>query len=461
MKVTQEKLPRSQMGLNVEVEGEKSKQAYEKLVRDTMRTARIPGFRPGKAPRQLVLQFYGKERLRAQALENLIDSSLKEAIEQESIASLGNLQLRDSFEELLGRYQPGEPLSFKAAVDVQPEVQLGTYTGLTVRYSEVPYEAKQVDDLLEQYREQRAVLVPVEGRAAEVGDTAVIDFAGTKAADGSEIVGGKATDFEVELLPGRLIAGFTEGIIGMHIGESTELALRFPDDYPQQELAAIDAKFAVTLKDLKIKELPVLDDDFAGDISEFETLEALRAFLEQQQREQAAEKTRANRDAAIIKALVTETTVDLPETLVNREVQFLAEQSFRNLQQQGIDPSRIFTEENMPRVRETLRVDAENRLKRTLALAQVARAENIVVEEGQVAARIAELRSELEEEVSEQALAEFAREEMLTEKILEWLAEHSTIELTLPGEAIEPGSGEDAPPEVAAGATEPEAQPNS
>ncbi|WP_041244210.1 trigger factor [Gloeobacter kilaueensis] len=432
MKVTQEKLPRSQMGLLVEVEGDKSKQAYEKLVSDYVRKARIPGFRPGKAPRQLVLQFYGKERLKALALENLIDSSIKEAIEQESIASLGNLQLRDSFEELLGRYQPGEPLSFNAAVDVQPEVTLGTYTGLTIQYKEVPYDPASVDATLERYREQRSVLVPVENRPAEAGDTAIIDFSGSRRDDGSEISGAKASDFEVELVPGRLIAGFTEGIVGMNIGESKSLDLTFPADYPQTELAGVEARFEVTLKDLKIKDLPALDDDFASDISEFDSLEALREFLEKQQQEQATEQTRANRDAAIIKAIVEQTTVDLPDTLVNREVQFLAEQSIRDLQQRGIDPSRIFTEENMPRLRETLRGDAENRLKRTLALAQVARLENLQVDESQVSERVEQLRADLDEPVSEQALADFAREEMLTEKILDWLAGHSTIEVLSP-----------------------------
>lgn len=428
MKVTQEKLPRSQMGLHVEVEADKSKQAYEKLVRDYMRTAKIPGFRPGKAPRQLVLQFYGKDRVRAAALESLIDSSLKEAIDQEEIASLGNPQLRDSFEELLNRYQPGEPLTFNAAVDVQPEVTLGTYTGLQVRYSEVPYEPTQIDETLEQYRQKRAVLVPVEDRPAQAGDTAVVDFSGSKA-DGSEIPGGKAEDFEIELTEGKFIPGFIEGVVGMQVGENRTLELQFPDDYPQEDLAGIPARFEVTLKDLKFRELPALDDDFAKDISEFESIAELRAFLEKQSQEQAEEKTGANRDTAIIKSLIDQATVELPDTLVNREIQFLAEQSVRNLQQQGIDPSKIFTEDNMPRLRESLRKDAEMRLMRTLALAQVARLENLQVDEAALIERVAELQSEIEEEVSQKALEDFAREEMLTEKILEWLAERSTIEV--------------------------------
>ncbi|MBC7880887.1 MAG: trigger factor [Anaerolineae bacterium] len=431
MKVTQEKLPRSQMGLNVEVEGDQSQKTYEKLVRDYMRTARIPGFRPGKAPRQLVLQFYGKERVKAAALGELIETSLKDAIAQEAITPLAEPQLRESFDEVLGRFQPGQPISFKAAVDIQPEVTLGAYTGLTIKHDDVPYDPATVDEQLTKYQQQRANLVPVEGRPAESGDTAVINFAGTKKADGEPILGGSAEDFSLELLPGKFIAGFVEGLIGIEIGETRILDLTFPEDYAQAELAGQEATFEITLNDLKTKQLPELDDEFAQEISDgdFETLDGLKEFLEKQARTEAEDKTRANRDAAIVAAVVAGITVELPETLVSREVQFLAEQTARNLQQQGIDPNQIFTESNMPRLRESLRTDAESRLKRTLALAQVARVENLVADEAGVVDRVAELQSEVDENISQSALTNYVREELLTEKILDWLAEQSTIEL--------------------------------
>lgn len=457
MKVTQQKLPHSQLGLEIEVEADRSKQAYEKLVRDYSKSARIPGFRPGKAPRHMVIQFFGRERIRAAALDEVLDTSLKAAIEQESIQALGNFQIRDT-EALLGRFQPGEPFSFSASVDIQPEVALHQYQGLTVRYKEVASDPNQVDETFEKYRQERADLIPVEGRPSAPADVAFIDFSGFRADEGTEIPGAKDQNFKLELVPGRFIPGFVEGIIGMEIDEERTLELQFPDDYPQSELAGVAARFEVALKDLKQRELPELDDDFAQDISEYQTLQELREHLEKQNQERAEEQTANNRETALIEALIAHATVDLPETLVRREVQFLAEQSASNLQQQGIDPNQIFTKDNIPRILESLRGEAETRLKRTLCLAQVAKLENIIVSEEQVAARVQELLTQVKD-VTAEAMTEYAREELLTQHILEWLTEHSTVEvmpedpepdegLPEPGEEMEAMDSEAIAPEA-------------
>lgn len=434
MKVTQQKLPHSQLGLEIEVEADRSKQAYEKLVRDYSKSARIPGFRPGKAPRHMVIQFFGRERIRAAALDEVLDTSLKAAIEQESIQALGNFQIRDT-EALLGRFQPGEPFSFSASVDIQPEVALHQYQGLTVRYKEVASDPNQVDETFEKYRQERADLIPVEGRPSAPADVAFIDFSGFRADEGTEIPGAKDQNFKLELVPGRFIPGFVEGIIGMEIDEERTLELQFPDDYPQSELAGVAARFEVALKDLKQRELPELDDNFAQDISEYQTLQELREHLEKQNQERAEEQTANNRETALIEALIAHATVDLPETLVRREVQFLAEQSASNLQQQGIDPNQIFTKDNIPRILESLRGEAETRLKRTLCLAQVAKLENIIVSEEQVATRVQELLTQVKD-VTAEAMTEYAREELLTQHILEWLTEHSTVEVMDPAEVM-------------------------
>ncbi|MBC8122084.1 MAG: trigger factor [Gemmatimonadaceae bacterium] len=444
MKVTQQKLPHSQLGLEIEVEADRSKQAYEKLVRDYSKSARIPGFRPGKAPRHMVIQFFGRERIRAATLDEVLDTSLKAAIEQESIQALGNFQIRDT-EALLGRFQPGEPFSFSASVDIQPEVALHQYQGLTVRYKEVASDPNQVDETFEKYRQERADLVPVEGRPSAPADVAFIDFSGFRADDSTEIPGAKDQNFKLELVPGRFIPGFVEGIIGMEIDEERTLQLQFPEDYPQSELAGVAARFEVALKDLKQRELPELDDNFAQDISEYQTLQELREHLAQQNRERAEEQTANNRETALIEALIAHATVDLPETLVRREVQFLAEQSASNLQQQGIDPNQIFTKDNIPRILESLRGEAETRLKRTLCLAQVAKLENIIVSEEQVATRVQELLTQVKD-VTAEAMTEYAREELLTQQILEWLTEHSTVEVMDP-EAEDPSDDVQGLPE--------------
>ena len=165
MKVTQEKLPASQIGLEIEITPEQTKKTYEEVVKNFARTVNIPGFRKGKVPRPILLQNLGSTRVKAAALEELIQDSIKNAIEQEDIPAIGQPQLRSSFDELVNVYEPGKSLTFNAAVDVEPEVKLGDYQGLQFKAEEIKYDPKRIDEVLEQERQQMATLIPVEGRA--------------------------------------------------------------------------------------------------------------------------------------------------------------------------------------------------------------------------------------------------------------------------------------------------------
>ena len=187
MKVTQERLPESQVGLNIEIAAEASRNAYEKMVQNLSRSSNIPGFRKGKVPRKVLLQRIGNERIKAAALEELIQKSLQEAIEQESIDALGQPNLRSDFEELLGQYNPGDAITFSVAVDVPPTVELSDYNSLSVKAEEVVYQPEKVEDFIEQLRLQKADLVPVENRPAQMADVAFVDFKGTLAAEGELI----------------------------------------------------------------------------------------------------------------------------------------------------------------------------------------------------------------------------------------------------------------------------------
>ncbi len=200
MKVTQEKLPDSQISLNIEVSGDASRSTYDKVVQKLARSSNIPGFRKGKVPRQILIQRIGTQRIKAAVLEELIQTSLAEAIEQESIDALGNYELRSKFDDLIQQYQPGQPLTFMAVVDVPPSVELVDYHNLQVKAEESVYDPQQVDDFLEQRRAEQADLVPVEDRPAQMGDIAIIDFQGKLTAEGEEgqpIVGGSAENFQV------------------------------------------------------------------------------------------------------------------------------------------------------------------------------------------------------------------------------------------------------------------------
>lgn len=441
MKVTQEKLPASQVGLEIEIPPEKSKQAYEQVIQQFSRSANIPGFRKGKVPRHILLQRVGQVRLRAAALEDLINDSLREAVEQEKIDAIGNFELRSQFEELLNQFEPGQPLTFSAKVDVEPTVKLGTYTGWQLQAEAVEFDPAQVDEVLDKYRSDKATLIPAEGRPAQLGDVAVVDFQGrfSVAAEGEEspqeIPGGKAEDFQVELAENQFIPGFVAGIVGMTPGETKELAVTFPDEYGNEELAGKGAVFTVTLKELKEKELPPLDDDFAKEISEFETLAELRDSLESRYKADKERQTTTNKEKALIKALVETIEVDIPASLIDREIEYLLTQQAMQLSNYGVDIRQLFNSETIPRMRERARPEAIDRIKESLALKEVAKLESLTVEDSEIQEEAIKVRKQLpqDSDVDPVRLLEVVESDLVKQKTLKWLEEHSTIELVPEG----------------------------
>ena len=438
MKVTQEVLPDSQVGLEIEIPAEMSQKTYDQVLRKYMRSANIPGFRKGKVPRQVFLQRVGAEQFKAAVLEELVQNAVDKAIKQEEIEAIGNYQLKSSFEELVTQYQPGEALTISAAVDVPPRVTLSEYKGLSVQAEEVKPDPERLGKTLEQYQNNLATLVPIEDRPAQMGDVVVVDFVGKiQNEDGElgEFQGGSASDFQVELDEGRFIPGFVEGIAGMKLEESKDLKVDFPEDYSQEELAGQPAVFSITLKEIKEKELPELDDDFAQEISEFETFEELKTSLQERYEEEAEQKTKANKQAALLDALVENLTAEIPETLVQKEVDFLLQQSLMQLSRQGIDLNKILTREMVANMRERTRPDALERLRRTLALGEIARQEDLKVDEAALQEKIDETVKAIEDptQIDPERLQEVLHEELLQEKILDWLESQSTVELVPEG----------------------------
>ena len=450
MKVTQEKLPASQIGLEIEITPEMSQKAYEQVIQKFTRSANIPGFRKGKVPRQVLIQRFGSMQLKATALEELIDETLKQAIEQEKIEALGNFQLRSSFDELVSQFVPGSALTFSASIDVQPDVTLNQYTDFQLQAEAIKPDAEQVDTVLKQYQEQTATLIPVEGRAAQLGDATIVDYKGVLVADDPDaepepFPGGDAEDFQVELTEGKFIEGFIDGIVGMNPGETKDISIPFPDNYGQETLAGKNARFTITLKDIKEKELPALDDDFAQDVSEFATLAELRSSLETRYNEEAEQKTTANKEQVILDELLKHIEVELPETLVEREMTYLLNQTAMQLQNQGIDVKRLFNQDTIPMLKERSRPEAIDRIKRTLALGEVAKRESIKVEPAEITAKMTELLQELgDRDIDRDRLKAVVTEDLLKEKIVNWLLERSTIELVPEGTLAKPVEAEAA-----------------
>jgi trigger factor len=435
MKITQEKLPASQIGLEIEIPAETSKNTYEKVVKEIAKTTNIPGFRKGKVPRPILLQRLGSQRIKAAVLEELIQDTLQKAIEKESINVLGNYKLRSDFEDLINRYQPGESLTFQAAVDVPPEVTLGQYKGLEVKAEEVLYNAEDVDKLIDERRQRLATLIPVENRGAQMGDVVVIDFVGrkpceTEGEEGEIIPGTEAKEYQVELGEGKFIPGFVEGIVGMAVEETKKLTLTFPEDYSQANLAGETVIFTVSLQDLKEKELPELDDDFAQEVSEFQTMAELRESLEKQYREKAANDTKQNIHGAIVTELLKHTTIDLPDTMLEEEVQNILLQTANQIQSYGMDVNQFFTRETVTKMRETAKPEASKNLHTTLIIEKIAEQESITVGDEEVTAKTIEIEQTLKDrDVDEVKLRKYVRHDLLAEKTLDWLQEKTQVEL--------------------------------
>ncbi|MFB2836931.1 trigger factor [Floridanema evergladense] len=440
MKVTQEKLPASQIGLEIEIPPEMSKKAYEHVIQDLARNANIPGFRKGKVPRQILLQRFGAARLKAAALEDVIRDGVQQAVKQENINAIGEFYLDTPQEELVQKFQPGEALTISVKVDVPPEVKLNQYTGLDIKVEEVKYDPEQVERFLSDRQKEIATLIPVEGRTAQEGDVAVVDFQGRTVSEeeGGEdtpILGGEAEDFQVELTEGKFIEGFTDGILGMNPGETKDISVKFPQEYPQTDLAGKSAIFTITLKELKEKELREFNDDFAQEVSEFQTLAELRESLEKRFQDTAKSKTDTNKTEAILQALQNQIEVDLPETLIQQEVDSILTQTAIRLSNQGIDVRKLFTQDMVTQMRQVSRGDAIDRLKRNLALQKVAKLESIEVEPAAIEAKMREVKQEFNDEdnIDPEKLREFVKEDLLKEKIINWLTEHSNIELVPEG----------------------------
>jgi len=429
LKVTTEPKPGSRLSVKVTVPGTRSQASYDEAINNLSRNINLPGFRKGKVPRRVVMQQLGTVRIKATALESLVDTVWREAIKQEALEPISQPDLSGGFEGLLATFEPGSDLTITLEADVAPTPKLKTTRGLTADFEPVAFEASKVDEMLEDSRKQLATVVPVEDRAAAKGDIAVLGFKGTYSDDGSEIEGGSADSMDVDLEHGRMIPGFIEGVIGMTIGETKTVDCQFPEDYPKDDARGRKASFDIELKDLKTRELPELDDAFAKQASEQETLADLRKDLEQRLRDDAEQRQTSNRRDALVAALVEQLEVELPEALIQQESRNLLEQTAAQFAQQGMDVKSLFTPELVRNLMQRSRPEAEERLRRSFALTALAEAEGIKVEEPAVEAKLEEVKKELsaDAKIDPQRLRQAVMDDLIQEQLMSWLEENSTL----------------------------------
>jgi trigger factor len=464
MKVTQEKRPASQVSLTIEVPADLSSQVYENAIRKYAKTARIPGFRKGKVPRQVLLQQIGPQALKLAALDELLSVGVNEAIKQEKLEPVGQATMETPEEELAKSYEPGQPITFSVLLDVFPEVTLPTYEGLTVQAEEIQPDPNRLDNLLEQQRIESATLIPVEGRAAKLGDVAIVDYQGKllpeedidPAADAElDLSGLEAKDFQVDLDPTKFVPGFAEGIDGMTVGETKVATVQFPEDYPREELAGRRVEFTITLQDLKERELPEVTDEFVQSISQFETLAALREALTEQFTKEAEQRTEDNKAEAVLQAILEQFEVELPESLIEQEQRTIVNQALYQLQQQGLDISQFVTAEMVESMKARSRPEAIQEVKTELLLSEIAKAVDVQVDPQDVREKTqATLAMVDRRKVDRRKLEKVIEADLYKERTIQWLVEHSTFELVPEGTLTsQDDSPNETPAEPAAEAT--------
>jgi len=374
MQTTVKELPGSRVSVEVEVPAKDVERATSRAARAMAKEMRMPGFRQGKAPASLVIQRLGFGPVLQEAIREALPEWYELALLDARVATIGD----PSIEMVSTPDEEGEPLEFKFEVGVRPPAKLGEYKGLEVgrKVDEVPDDV--VDREVERVREGFARLEPVE-RAATEGDSLLIDFEGL--IDGSAFEGGKAEDYLLELGSGRLIEGFEEQLVGAKAGDDREVALSFPDDYQAEHLAGKAALFKVEVKEVREKVLPDLDDDFASDASEFDTLDELRADIREKVGQAIEGRAEEDFRIAAVDAAVDAATVEVPAELVAARASERWERMERQLAQRGMDPNAFLQMQGKTREEliEESKPDAERELKREAVVTAIAEAEQIEI----------------------------------------------------------------------------------
>jgi trigger factor len=414
METTLTELPDSRVRVEVEVPPKDVEKAASRAARALAREMRMPGFRKGKAPPSLVIQRLGFGPVLEEAIREALPDWYERALLDSEVTPIGepNIEMVSTPEAA------GEPLSFKFEVGVRPVAELGTYKGLEVEREEKEVDEEIVDTEVERLREGFASLEPVE-RAAKDGDSALIDFEGF--VDGQAFQGGKAEDYLLAIGSNQLIDNFEEQLVGAKPGDEVDVNVTFPDPYQEEKLAGKDAVFKVKVKEIREKVLPELDDDFAGEASEFDTLEELRTDI--REKVQKALEGRGNEDfrIAAVDAAVAAATVEVPDDIVAARATERWERMERQLAGQGMDPSAFLQMQGKTRddLIEESKDDARQELEREAVVTAIADAEAIEVTEEEMVEAL-EHSAEHERTTPEKLLArlrENGRDAMIREDI--------------------------------------------
>ena len=385
MSLQVEKLEKNMAKLTIEVSAEELEKAIQGAYLKNKNKINIPGFRKGKAPRKMIEQMYGKEVFYEDAANALIPEAYEKALEEctEEIVSSPKVDVT--------QLEAGKPFIFTAEVALKPEVTLGTYKGVKVAKAEVEVTDAEVDVEVEKEREKNSRTVSVTDRAVKDGDMTVIDFEGF--VDGVAFEGGKGENYPLTIGSGAFIPGFEEALIGAEIGVETDVNVTFPEEYQAEELAGKPAVFKCTVKEIKEKELPELNDEFAGEVSEFETLAEYKEDVKKKLAEKKETEAKNMKEDAVVDAIIAEAQMEIPDAMVETQQRQMVEDFAQRIQSQGItmDQYMQFTGLTAAKLMDQVKPQALKRIQSRLVLEAVVAAEEMTATEEEFDAEVAKM----------------------------------------------------------------------
>lgn len=427
MSLQVEKLEHNMAKLTVEVAAEDVEKALQAAYLKQRKQINIPGFRKGKVPRQMIEKMYGPEVFYDEAANNMIPDAYAKAYDESELDIVSQPKIE------VVQMEKGKPFIFTAEVATKPEVTLGDYKGLKVDKVSTRVTQKEVDEEIEKERERNARTIEVTDRAVQDKDEVTLDFEGF--VDGVAFEGGKGEDYPLTIGSGSFIPGFEEQLIGAEIDKEVEVNVTFPKEYHSEELAGKDATFKCTVHTIKAKELPELDDEFASEVSECETMDAYRAEVKKNIKERKERTGKEKKENQAVDQAIENAQMDIPEAMIEFQVRQMADDFARRIQQQGLTVEQYFQFTGMTaeKMMEEMRPQAEKSIKTRLVLEAIVKAENIEVSDERVEEELTKMAEAYQMEVEK--LKEFMGENE-KKQIKEDLAVQEAITL-LVNESVE------------------------
>ncbi len=420
MSLQVEKLEKNMAKLTVEVPAEEVEAALQNAYLKNRKQISVPGFRKGKVPRQMIEKMYGPEVFYDDAANALIQKAYPQAADECELEIVSRPTVD------IVQLEKGKSFIFTAEVAVKPEVTLGQYKGIEVEKADTAATDEEVAAELDKEREANSRTISVEDRAVQDGDMTVIDFEGF--VDGEAFEGGKGTDYPLTIGSGAFIPGFEEKLVGAEIGKEVEVDVTFPEEYHAKELAGKPAVFKCTVKEIKVKELPELDDDFAQDVSDFDTLEEYKADVRKKVEEKKAADAKAKKEDAVIEKIIEGAAMEIPDAMVETQAERMVDEFAQRLQMQGLTMEQYlqFTGGNVQALVEQSKPQALKRIQSRLVLEAVVAAENLAASDEELDAELGRMAEQYKMEVEK--LKEMFTEEDL-KSVREDLAIQKAVEL--------------------------------